>query len=292
MCPHCQKNEKITKRGFYERKSDGIRIQRFFCHSCRRDFSAQTSSYDYRLRKRRINQAVFRLLAKGLSQNGIAQVLQVDPKTIARRVTRFGNCARKHLFSENKKVDQIVFDEMESFEHTKLKPVTIPLAVEKGTRKILYVGVGKIAAKGHLAQISRQKYGARKCERKKVLDQLFTRLECIAGPDCLMESDESHHYPKFVKKYFSEAIHKRYKGRKPISIGQGELKTGGFDPLFSLNQTAAMIRDNIKRLARRTWCTTKKIPRLLDLLYIYSFYHNQIIIGIKRPSLFNCPSSI
>ena len=41
---------------------------------------------------------------------------------------------------------------METFEHTKLKPLTIPMAVEQGTRRILAVDVGKIAAKGHLAK--------------------------------------------------------------------------------------------------------------------------------------------
>ena len=64
-------------------------------------FSAQTHSFDYRLRKRRINQLVFRLLAKGLSQRGSAQVLGVNPKTIARRVIRFGDCAKKHLARHN-----------------------------------------------------------------------------------------------------------------------------------------------------------------------------------------------
>ena len=100
---------------------------------------------------------VFRLLAKGLSQRGSAQVLGVDPKTIARRVIRFGDCAKKHLARDNflsRKCSEIVFDEMETFEHTKLKPLTIPMAVEQGTRRILAVDVGKIAAKGHLAKIS------------------------------------------------------------------------------------------------------------------------------------------
>jgi hypothetical protein len=49
-------------------------------------------------------------------------------------------------------------------------------------------------------------------------------------------------------------------------VGQGELKRGGFDPLFSLNHTAAMFRDRLKRLSHRTWCTTKRPDRLQLLL--------------------------
>jgi transposase-like protein len=291
MCPHCHFNTDIVKRGFYIRASDGLKIQRFNCRNCGRDFSTQTSSFDYRLRKRRINQSVFRMLAKGMSQKGCAHVLAVDPQTIARRITRFGICAKKHLRSFTSTVSEVVFDEMETFEHTKLKPLTIPLAVEKRTRRILFVDVGKIAAKGHLAQISKKKYGFRKCERKKALNRLFRHLKRISCPHATFFSDESHHYPNQIRRYFKQVKHMTFKGRKSAIIGQGEMKKGGFDPLFCLNQTAAMIRDNIKRLTRRTWCTTKKIERLLDLLHIYSFYHNQRIDGVKRPSIFNCSVS-
>jgi len=45
------------------------------------------------------------------------------------------------------------------------------------------------------------------------------------------------------------------KGRRECVVGQGELKGGGFDPLFSLNHTCAMIRAHVSRLFRRTWNT-------------------------------------
>ena len=290
MCPVCKNSKDVVKRGVYYRLSDHKKVQRFQCNICYKSFSTQSHSFDYRLRKRRINQSVFRLLSKGVSQRGCSQILNVHPKTIARRVKRFGVCAKKHvLYNQNKnqKIQDIVFDEMESFEHTKLKPVTIPIAVEKKSRKILAVYVGKIAAKGHLAQLSKKKYGFRKCERKKVLNNLFSHLTKISHPHCSFSSDESSHYPKIVSQYFKFASHQTFKGRKASIVGQGEMKKGGFDPLFSFNQTAAMIRDNVKRLSRRTWCTTKKIKRLLDLLYLYAFYHNQKIDGIKRPRIFN-----
>ena len=291
MCPHCKEAINFIKRGVYRRPSDQKKIQRYQCKNCAKSFSDQCHSFDFRLRKRRINQSVFRLLSKGNSQRGCAQILGVHPKTIARRVTRFGSCAKKHLRSFQKKtrnICEVVFDEMESFEHTKLKPLTIPLAVENKTRKILALDVGKIAAKGHLAEISKRKYGKRMCQRKKVLESLFHQFTPMVDPFCLLKSDESQHYPNVVKKHLKEATHKTYKGRKAAVTGQGELKKGKHDPLFYFNHTAGMIRDNIKRLARRTWCTTKKIERLLDLLHIYAFYHNQILGGKKRVSIFNC----
>ena len=45
-------------------------------------------------------------------------------------------------------LSEVQFDEMESFEHTKCKPVTLRVAVNPKNRKILALRVGKIAAKG------------------------------------------------------------------------------------------------------------------------------------------------
>lgn len=295
MCPLCQKSTSIVKRGKYIRASDRKIIQRFRCKNCGKSFSSQTLSYDYRLRKRYINQMFFCLYSKGNSQRACAQILGVDKKTIARRVYRFGACARKHLKlmqRDLKGLDDIIFDEMESFEHTKLKPLTIPLAVEKKTRRILALNVGRIAAKGPLAQLSRNKYGRRKCERNRLLEDLFSQLRPMMAERGVLSSDMSHHYPKVIHKYAKNFKHKRFKGRKAAIVGQGEMKKGGHDPLFSLNQTAAMIRDNLKRMARRTWCTTKHIERLRDSLSIYAYFHNQKINGIKMPRMENIPMTI
>lgn len=73
-----------------------------------------------------------------------------------------------------------------------------------------------------------------------------------------------------------------YKCRRGCVVGQCELKRGGFDPLFSLNHTATMLRDHIKRLARRTWCTPKRLERLQHFLDMYAFYHNESLNGVGR----------
>jgi hypothetical protein len=44
-----------------------------------------------------------------------------------------------------------------------------------------------------------------------------------------------------------------------------------------------MARDNLKRLTRRTWCTTKKPERLQGQLSLYAMYHNEFLIKKKAP---------
>ena len=38
-----------------------------------------------------------------------------------------------------------------------------------------------------------------------------------------------------------------------------------------------MFRDNLKRLSRRSWCTTKRADRLQCLVHLYVCAHNSII---------------
>lgn len=97
----------------------------------------------------------------------------------------------------------------------------------------------------------------------------------LSKRNVVIKSDENPHYPPLIRELFPRGEHLRYKGRRGCVVGQGELKRGGFDPLFSLNHTAAMFRANVNRLFRRTWCTTKKREALTAHLALYSLYHNQ-----------------
>ncbi len=133
-------------------------------------------------------------------------------------------------------------------------------------------------AKGPLAEISRKKYGPRADDREQETRSLFESLASVLDPAVQITSDEKPVYPSSIKPHFPEGTHQQVKGRRGAVVGQGELKKIGFDPLFSLNHSCAMLRANICRLARRTWCTTKSPKHLLAHLMIYIDYHNTELI--------------
>lgn len=201
---------------------------------------------------------------------------------MARKLTFLGLKAHENrqnmlLLYRKAPAQNVQFDDMITFQHTKLKPVAISLIVEDKTRKILDFEVSSMAANGKLAALSVKKYGKRKDERKMRWRSLFERSQNYISDQALMESDEHPFYPKLVKRYFPQAQHKTYKGRRACVVGQGELKAHGKDPLFSLNHSCAMIRDSIGRLVRRTWCTTKNLNMLRTQLEIYIDFHNSEI---------------
>jgi hypothetical protein len=132
-------------------------------------------------------------------------------------------------------------------------------------------------AKGPLAGISRKKYGFREDQRAEAANSLFAEVTALIRRDATITSDQNPKYPLWLKPHFPKAKHIAVKGRRGCVVGQGELKSGGFDPLFSFNHTAAMLRANINRLVRRTWCTTKRIDRLEAHIALYVQYHNSVL---------------
>ena len=112
---------------------------------------------------------------------------------------------------------------------------------------------------------------------------LFEQLRQTLPQDIAFRSDKCVYYESVVKTYFPRSRYLQFKGEKSASTGQGELKRVQKDPLFSINHTFAMLRANINRLIRKTWCTTKKMARLIDHIYIYMWVHNNKLT--KHPEI-------
>lgn len=272
----------IVRNGFFRRSSDCRVIQRYFCRPCGTYFSAATLNPCFNQKKRRINYKLRELLCSGVSQRRAARILKVNPKTVVRRFRFLADRARiRHADWMNalpaRSLMSIQFDDLETSEHTKCKPLSVALAVHPKSRKILSFQVAQMPAKGLLVRKALKKYGYRKDERAAGWDALMRELIPVAHRKSQFTSDENPHYPRFVKKHHPHVQHIQVKGGRACITGQGELKKLKFDPLFALNHTCAMIRANLNRLFRRTWCTTKTRRGLADHLAIYVVYHNTVL---------------
>ena len=274
----------VVKSGFFFRQSDKTRHQRFYCRECKRSFSNETFNPCFRQKKRHLNHRVLEELASAKSQRRLARNLRTTRKTIVRKFL-FLEKHVEDLFNWHRnlfpKSSSIQFDDLETFEHSKLKPLSVCAAMESDTRRILGFRVARMPAKGLLVQKSLKKYGPRVDERRQMRNELFTEIKEFVIPEAEIKSDKNPHYPKDVKRHFPNAKHLRFDGRRGCVVGQGELKAGGFDELFSLNHTYAMFRANINRLFRKTWNTTKKPERLRIHILIYCVYHNLVLLKNK-----------
>ncbi len=285
-CPKCtHQHGKIRKHGFFKRKSDYKFIQRFKCIRCNTTFSKASTQKCIHQNKRHLNSIILKLIASKNSQRRIALLLGISKNTVASKIQFLARMAReknRQQLIESSSVQEIIFDDMETFEHSKMKPLSITVVVEKYTQRILGARASIMPAKGLLAKRSRKKYGRRKDQRHKTRERLFQDLKNTVGSPVTIESDQNPHYIKSVTRHFPEAEYIQYRGRRGCVVGQGELKEGGFDPLFYLNHTCAMIRDNLGCLVRRTWCTSKTIHHLQDRLDIYTYFHNTFLLKSRR----------
>ena len=272
------KSAKISKDGTYHRPSDGQRVQRWKCKVCKTRFSSATLHKAYGHNKRKANFQVLKLLCSGVSMRRTAKLLNLHRITVARKLEFLSKTVGNNPSKVVQDVQSVQFDDLITTEHTKCKPLAISMAVENDTRHILGFEVAIIPASGYLASISRRKYGFRENEKAHGWHNLFTRLKGCVSPKATFCSDEDVLYPQLVRKHFTKATHSCFKGSKGSLTGQGELKKVAYDPLFSINHSFAMLRANINRLFRRTWCTTKKSARLKQHLSIYIYYHNTYLI--------------
>jgi transposase-like protein len=281
-CPRCKFSDFsgtiFVRFGFFYRTCDSRWIQRFRCRSCRKTWSRATFTRWFRHKKRLKNEQLRRHFASSGTIRRAARTFSLNRKTVERKLMVLGFEAEAKLRIETldlPKIRVLEFDDMETFEHTKCKPLSITLAVQKHTRRILGLEVSSMPAKGLLAEKAQKKYGSRFDGRSIARRELFRQLQPVLHENALVKSDQNPHYPGDVARFFPRARHVQFQGRRPASTGQGEIKKGRFDPLFSLNHTCAMFRANVSRLARKTWVTTKRMDRLRAHLFIYADYHNQ-----------------
>lgn len=288
-CPNftCAFPNFIIRDGYYRRKDDSKIVQRFRCKSCGARFSRATFSDAYRQKKRRINYPLLKLLASGISLRRSALLLGVQRTTVERKLPFLARRCRRlnsrALFKLSGRIHNIQLDDLITKENSKLKPLSVTVCVDENRRRILALEVSQIPAFGHLAKLAVNKYGKRKDEHFDGLTRLFQAITPFVSSEVVIKSDEHQKYPGFVSAYLPKAKHLRFKSERGCVAGQGELKKVQFDPLFIVNHTCALLRANINRLIRKTWCTTKDPKRLKDHLDIFMYFYNEVLLRKLTP---------
>jgi transposase-like protein len=283
-CPNpvCACPTHILRDGHFYRREDSKLIQRYRCKTCGTRFSSATHSSTYRQKKRRVNSPLLKLLSSGVSMRRSAILLGVHRKTVERKLPFLAERCRKlsqrHLGKFKGRIFNIQIDDLITKENSKLKPLSVSIAVDEDRRLILGLEVSRIPAFGHLAHLAVKKYGYRKDEHSEGLTRLFEKITPILSPEVRVKSDEHQRYPSYVSGHLPRARHETFKSERGCIAGQGELKRVGFDPLFVINHTCALLRANVNRLIRKTWCTTKDKIRLKDHLDVFMYFYNQQLL--------------
>jgi hypothetical protein len=221
---------------------------------------------------------VLRLYASGMTQRRMAIVLGVNRKTIVRKFLFLGYLARKEherrIASGELKTSHAQFDEMETFEHTRMKPVSVALAVRANSGQILAIRCAQMSYKGPLAALAREKYGPREDQTATAIKTVLTTIGQCSTQDATLTTDADPRYLNQVRTVLPDTTHNSIKRR----FAKKDRKNAE-DHLFTLNYTAAKIRNDLSRMGRKTWVTTKKVERLQAHLDLYIAFNNNYPIA-------------
>jgi hypothetical protein len=291
------------KKGYFTPKWSGHPVPKYQCKACKKFFSASTFKDIFRQKKPYINRKVFEDMCAGKTMRRQAIHIGVARRTILKRLSWLANKVRMihqyelaHGIFKREQLSMFQFDEMETFISSKLKTVSVPLAVariqdpDKEVKKprkifpirkkyrplIIDIGVAKRNAKGHIAQLSQQKYPGwvnplNSKDRMNALLKVLKSVVFVAPPKFHITSDCDRGLigaAKAIKKTIAPGLkHHPIKSRK-ININTH------YDPMFYLNHVCARIRADLCRMRRKTWATSKKIENLEAHLWIYLAWNN------------------
>lgn len=239
--------------------------------------SSRTFKLDYRHKKMDLNYQLAKLLVEGASLRSASRILGLTYKNTYQKFLWL-----KKVVEEKKKLlqyseSEIQFDELETIHHTKCKPLSITIVTSK--EYLLALQVAEMPAKGRLAKISRQKYGERKDERQSVVESTLNYVKAkLKTNPIVIKSDASPIYRSIVSRVFPQSFYEQHSRAGELEKLRSKIHESNhkrrFDPLFDVNHACALLRSQIKRLTRRSWCTTKKIENLqlhLDLFVVMQF---------------------
>jgi transposase-like protein len=268
-----------TRAGHYQPQCRSFRIPRFRCKVCRKGFSFQTFRIDYRDLRPEVNTSLMRHLVSGMSMRQAGRMVGLNIHGVqhkARKIARHLRLLNRNLTTSLPENRVLSLDELETFEHSSIQPVTVPVAIDDSSKFVIAVDVApirRLAKKGSRRQQRIEKHESKRGKRedrgRQSVHKVFGRLQTLlAGKAATLVTDQKACYATEVRRRFAaHVIHCTVNSKAPRTTQ---------NPLFSINLTEAMMRDNNGRLRRRSWLVTKARWALRLQLEMFMAYRNWI----------------
>jgi len=295
FCPHAACHGRTAfsfqRKGMYWRKCDNRFVQRFQCKSCGHTFSTQTFRFDWRHHLPLVTLDIFRGFVAKTTQRHMARSMDLNRKTIARRLDQLGkHCeafhrARLPLLRDQPEPWEFVFDELETFEQNRLhKPLTVPAMVHRSSMYVVDLQVGRLASRRKKEALAKG-YERRISESRLVCQSVMFRFgRLLQGKEGMhVHTDRKQGYRKWLKTFCPLlAGHHRTSSKR---------KRDTSNPLARVNLTFAMMRDGLSRLVRRNWAHSKKGEKLHLHLWIWVTWRNYVR-QITNMDPWNTPATV
>jgi transposase-like protein len=268
---------RFKKKGFFFRDQKPRRIQRYLCHHCGRNFSAQTFSTRYWLRRGDLLEPVFHRLVACSGLRQIARETGVSHSTIRRLSDRLGrHCLLFHesLRPARAPREPLVLDGFRTFEHSQYWPMDLNLLIGK-SHFVYGFNDAELRRSGTMRpsqRLKRQALEARvgrpdpQATRKRV-EELLRRI-VPPGAAGTIRSDEHQAYPQAMKRI-------RNRRFRHEATSSKEARTTS-NPLFPVNLADMLLRHSSANHKRETIAFSKRRQGALYRAAVWAVWRNYI----------------
>jgi transposase-like protein len=268
---------RFKKKGFFFRDQKPQRIQRYVCHHCGRNFSSQTFSTRYWLRRGDLLEPVFHRLVSCSGLRQIARETGVSHTTIRRLSERLGrHCLLFHerLRPTDAPREPLVLDGFRTFEHSQYWPMDLNLLV--GTSHYVYgFNDAELRRSGTMRPAQQEKRQALENRvgrpdpqaTRKHVEELLRRIVPPGGQGTV-RSDEHQAYPQAIKRL-------RDRDLRHEATSSKEARTTS-NPLFPVNLADMLLRHSSANHKRETIAFSKRRQGVLYRAAIWAVWRNYI----------------
>lgn len=268
----------IIKKGQDKRKNKTV--QRYQCKACGLQFTSASLAPES-FHKPELLKEIFLRYTSGYSVSRLCEELNISKSTTLKMIKFLATKTRDYhlelLSSGFLSTDKIYFDEMESFIHSKVYPVSIGIAVDVHYKKIIDIQISEIKVKGRLKNKLLKQWGSlppriacRPNNSAQMLIRLMKSINQALKLNGSVFSDEKKTYPQLVLNHlhpttiFTQELSKTTFQNSVDSKGLGRFRS-----------VCAYLRTYLGTMGRRKLNTAKSMASLSDHLYLMIARYNK-----------------
>jgi transposase-like protein len=282
---------RYKRDGFYARKGDGRRVQRFRCRECTRGFSQQTFSCTYYAKlPRSYLIGVAAGLVAGSAHRQIARTLDCSSSSVTRMAARLGRHAVLLQARALQQLDGIhepvVADHFETFACSQLEPLGVATAVGHESWFVYAADPAPHRRGGRLTPAQKRKLEKRKrpFPPKGSVVRSFSRmldvLGSVLGPEetLVLLTDRHPAYPVSVRghRLGARIRHRAFANPKRGPKGSPrspEARTRD-EALFPVDALHALMRHSGAHNRRETIAFSRRINATMERTYVLLVWRN------------------
>ena len=268
---------RFKKKGFYTRKRGPRRVQRYNCRTCTRNFSSQTFSPTYWLKRPDLQKPLFWRLTSCAALRQIAREFGLSHSTLQRHTERLGrHCLLFHeeLRPKEAPKETLVLDGLRTLESGHYWPFDLNLLVGKS----FYVygfNDAELRRGGTMRPDQKKKrkalegtYGKPHPQATRLaIEELVGRI-LPPGSEAQIESDDHKAYPRAFRRLEGRTIHHRTTSSKQSRTPQ--------NPLFPANLSDLLLRHDSANHKRETIAFSKRRQGALYRAAIWTVWRNYV----------------